>query len=273
MNKTLRMLLFWILALVVTAIALYYQRATGPNHPEYVNMNFNGNDYRFKFEKDGYTDEVYKLVLPINDENVHATLHYKRYRVNEDFTPVAFKEGEEGVYAEFPLMDKTASKLDYFVSFTNDLQPGQSFETKHIVIRYNDHVPHGIMYPHILLMILTMLLSTLAAILAIARHPRARIYSFIAFGVLFLGGMVFGPFVQYYAFGEFWTGIPFGWDLTDNKTLIAFLVWIVAIIKNRKETNRRWIIIAAIVTLLVYSIPHSMFGSELDYNTGEIGQG
>ncbi len=47
--------------------------------------------------------------------------------------------------------------------------------------------------------------------------------------------MILGPIVQKYAFGELWTGIPFGWDLTDNKTLIAFLFWILAVIMNRKK--------------------------------------
>ncbi|MFC1785154.1 hypothetical protein ACFL0J_05955 [Candidatus Neomarinimicrobiota bacterium] len=31
--------------------------------------------------------------------------------------------------------------------------------------------------------------------------------------------------------------------------------------------------LAAIILLLVYTIPLSMFGSELDYSTGVIGQG
>ena len=39
--------------------------------------------------------------------------------------------------------------------------------------------------------------------------------------LLAVGGFILGPLVQNYAFGELWTGVPFGWDLTDNKTLIA----------------------------------------------------
>ena len=94
-------------------------------------------------------------------------------------------------------------------------------------------------------------------------------------GLLFLGGMILGPIVQKYAFGEFWTGVPFGFDLTDNKTLVTMVTWIVAawLSIKKKHSARIWIIIAAIVLLLVYSIPHSMMGSELDYETGKIGTG
>jgi hypothetical protein len=85
--------------------------------------------------------------------------------------------------------------------------------------------------------------------------------------------MVLGPVVQLYAFGDLWTGIPFGWDLTDNKTLIALLFWVLAVIMNRKQERPFYTALAAIVLLLIYSIPHSLFGSELDYNSGQVTQG
>jgi uncharacterized BrkB/YihY/UPF0761 family membrane protein len=85
---------------------------------------------------------------------------------------------------------------------------------------------------------------------------------------LILGGLIFGPIVQKFAFGAFWTGIPFGYDLTDNKTLIAFLFWLIPFFyRNKPETFSKFVIIAAIVTLIVFLIPHSLFGSELDYTT------
>ena len=71
----------------------------------------------------------------------------------------------------------------------------------------------------------------------------------------------------------YWTGIPFGWDLTDNKTLIAFIFWILAVVMNRKKERPLYTALAAFVLLLVYSIPHSLFGSELDYTSGQVTQG
>jgi hypothetical protein len=85
--------------------------------------------------------------------------------------------------------------------------------------------------------------------------------------------MVLGPIVQFDAFGDFWTGIPFGWDLTDNKTLIALLFWILAVVMNRKKERPVYTVLAAIVLLLVFSIPHSLFGSELNYSSGQVTQG
>ena len=85
--------------------------------------------------------------------------------------------------------------------------------------------------------------------------------------------MILGPWVQWYAFGEAWAGVPFAWDLTDNKTLIAFIFWLLAYIMNRKKERPTYTIVASIIMLIVYSIPHSMYGSQLDPETGEIIQG
>jgi hypothetical protein len=42
---------------------------------------------------------------------------------------------------------------------------------------------------------------------------------------------------------------------------------------NRKKEKPLFTLLASVILLLVYSIPHSLFGSELDYSTGEVSQG
>ena len=82
--------------------------------------------------------------------------------------------------------------------------------------------------------------------------------------------MILGPLVQKYAFGVYWAGFPFDWDLTDNKLLIAVIAWSIALILNIKKRNRFVTIIAAIVLIGVYSIPHSMQGSQYNYDQGKV---
>jgi amino acid permease len=89
--------------------------------------------------------------------------------------------------------------------------------------------------------------------------------------------MILGPFVQKFAFGEYWTGFPWGYDLTDNKTLIMWVAWILAVLvlggKTRKigAMARLAVLIAAFVMTVVYLIPHSMRGSELNYEAMDSG--
>jgi hypothetical protein len=122
-------------------------------------------------------------------------------------------------------------------------------------------------------MFLAMLFSNLAGVMSIVRYPQYKKYGVWTLVLLIIGGMILGPLVQYYAFGELWTGVPFGWDLTDNKTLIAVIFWIFAVYMNRKQDKPAYTALAAFVLLLIYSIPHSLFGSELDYSSGEVTQG
>ncbi len=84
--------------------------------------------------------------------------------------------------------------------------------------------------------------------------------------------MILGPIVQKYAFGAFWTGVPFGYDLTDNKTLIMWIVWAAVcglfVWKRMRSVlaERVSVILVAVVMVVVYLIPHSLRGSELDYD-------
>jgi len=123
------------------------------------------------------------------------------------------------------------------------------------------------------LMFMVMLFSTVAGLFAIFKIERYRRYTVWTFVLLFIGGFIFGPWVQWYAFGEWWAGVPFGWDLTDNKALFAFVFWIAALF-GIKGKGRPWLIIlAAIMTIVIFSIPHSLYGSTLDYTTGAVKQG
>ena len=64
-----------------------------------------------------------------------------------------------------------------------------------------------------------------------------------------------------------------GGDLTDNKLLILWVLWVVAVLvvgfkPKKKEGPARFVVaVCAIVAMtVVYLIPHSMRGSELDYS-------
>jgi cytochrome bd-type quinol oxidase subunit 2 len=113
-----------------------------------------------------------------------------------------------------------------------------------------------------------MLYSTRAMIEVFQKKRNLPHYAYGNATMLFLGGLVLGPIVQKHAFGAYWTGVPFGFDLTDNKTLIAFAVWLIAVLLVRKtRLDRVAVFVAGLVTLVVFAIPHSVHGSEFDYGS------
>jgi hypothetical protein len=58
--------------------------------------------------------------------------------------------------------------------------------------------------------------------------------------------------------------------MTDNKVLFALIAFLIAWFLRKKSYGRWLAIAAALVMLAVYLIPHSMNGSELDIETGEV---
>jgi hypothetical protein len=284
MKKTL----LWILAVVITIVAAIYQRNTGPTYPRSEEVTLAGKTYKLELIRTSGSRDA-RIKLPISDTTVHATVFYRKLGVAEDWTRVDFKltdiryhsafmkkvmrKKDETVLAASLPQQPPAGKLEYFLELSQSGQTVDVAKNSPVVIRFKGDVPAGILIPHIMLMFLAMLFSTLAGLYAAFKLERFRRYTIWTFVILFIGGFIFGPWVQYYAFGEWWTGIPFGWDLTDNKTLIAFVFWIAALF-GIKGKGRPWLIIlAAVMTIVVFSIPHSLFGSTLNYSTGTVTQG
>lgn len=281
--------LYWILAVIITLSAAYYQRKTGPTYPKQIDIVANGIDYDLKLTRSIEISDSNYVKLAIKDSTVRAKLFYKRLQVDEPYRAVDFIyeehpvnsfimnrifkiEKEIGLYAYVPAQPP-AGKIEYYFETTDANGTNIYFQNEPIVIRFKGAVPPKILTPHIIIMFFAMLLSTLAGMMAIGKHKSYRKWGIWTFITLLVGGMILGPMVQYHAFGEAWTGIPVGWDLTDNKTLIAVLFWAIAVFGNWKKKRPGLTILASFILLLVYTIPHSLLGSELDYESGEIIQG
>lgn len=267
---------YWILAVVITLGAAYYQRVTGPTKPKRLEITVNGQQSKLKMVRSLGLNEPSEVRLALADTTLRAKLFFHRYPTNEEYqvTDFQYKENEKdnGFYASIP-QQPAAGKIQYYFEITDSKGTVTYMKETPVVIRFKGGVPAFILLPHVLLMFIAMLFSTLAGLMSIGKHPLYKKYTLWTLILFIGGGAVLGPIVQYYAFGEFWTGVPFGWDLTDNKTLIALLFWVLAVIMNRKKERPFYTAMAAVVLLMVYSIPHSAFGSELNYESGTVTQG
>jgi hypothetical protein len=182
------------------------------------------------------------------------------------------REGEELVGA-LP-QQPPAGKVEFFVLLEKNGISKTVPTDQSVVTRFTGEVPDFVLILHIFTIFGAMLLSNLAGLEAAAKGEKSYKVGLWATVFLFIGGMILGPVVQKYAFDAYWTGFPWGMDLTDNKTLIAMIFWLIAVIRGLKGRNARgWIIAAAVVMLIIFSIPHSVLGSELNYQTMEVQTG
>lgn len=280
--------LLWTLAVVVTIAAVLYQRATGPTYPKKGSITVEGEAWKYGLVRSDYSDTDARVVLPSPPTGVQATLNWRRYPTQEDFTAVdlAFnpeeyvKGGDPGGMVAVLPKQPAAGKLEYYLEVQigdqelriPELTPETPDGEGNIIIRYKDRVPGMVLWPHVIMMFLSLLVGMRAGFGALVGCGKVRKLAWFTLGCLTVGGMVLGPIVQKYAFGHYWTGFPNGTDLTDNKMLIQWIAWIVACgvlgskPKPKEGIGRIGVVLAAIIMTGVYLIPHSMRGSELDYS-------
>jgi len=263
---------FWILAFAITLGAAFYQRATGPTNPKKTSVMINGVSSEQKLKRSQTNTRPCKIDLTL-PEDIKGTIFYRRFPSEAPWSSVTMERSDMHLTGVLP-SQPAAGKLQYYIVLNDaDGSAIPVMKDNPVVIRFKGNVPAIIMIPHIIIMFIAMLLSNLSGLFGAFGKAGYKRYGVITLMLLLAGGMILGPLVQYYAFGELWTGIPFGWDLTDNKTLVAIMFWIIAVVMNRRKESRAWTVIAALILLLIYSIPHSLFGSQLNYESGEVTQG
>ncbi len=255
---------YWLLAVVITLVLSVYQRMTGPTHPKRVNVELNGANYKVRLPRSGVQqDEIVKLKdVPRETE---AQLHYRRYPAGGEYSTVDFTWSGGEWQAALPVQP-VAGKLQYYLTVG-----GKDYlADEPVVIRFRNDVPAGILIPHILLMFAAMLFAVYTLMLVLTGREYAR-WLKITVATLFVGGFILGPLVQHAAFGPWWTGFPLGTDLTDNKTLLSFLFFVAALATLKWKYNK-WVVgLAVLFMIVIFSIPHSTYGSEYDYEKQQIG--
>lgn len=256
--------MLWTLAVVVTLGSAVYQRLTGPTHPLRASQTLEGEAVKARLVRSHPGAGDAEVVAPASRE-VSGELVWRRYKTRDEWTREAMERRGGELVGLLP-HQPPAGKLEYRVV----LEKGQErvwLTGAPVVIRFRGHVPDAVLIVHVVLMFAAMLWSNRAGLELLAPRPEFGRLAVTALVLMTLGGMVMGPVVQKYAFGEFWTGWPNGTDLTDNKTAVAWIAWILAVVAQRRRWARPgvWVGAAAVITLAIYLIPHSLFGSELKY--------
>lgn len=271
--KRSRVALLWLAALAITVGSAAWQRRSGPSYPMQGHAMLGRDSIAYRLLRSQNTGEALPVRIRAPAE-VSGEVLWRRYPSNEVLRrQVLVRRGEE-LALDLPTQP-AAGKLEYFVHLTNGLEsvelpPPTTAPRRGAVARFKGAVPAYVLVPHIAAMFLGMLFSNAAALSALAEREQTRRQAWVAFALLAVGGLLLGPAVQKYAFDAWWTGWPFGYDLTDNKTAVAVAAWGIALAISGRTRDQRpgraarvAIVVAAVVTLAVFVVPHSMFGSEL----------
>ena len=274
--------LLWFLSAIITIACFMYQDKTGPTYPLEGTLDTEVGEVSFKFLRSETIGTDLKIMLldPV-PEGVSGYVQYRRYKSNDDWAEMPMAAGKfeftrrgrsesiEGFGAELPFLPERAGKYEFFVHI--DDGSGEVISVtgdKPIYARYKAAVPMTVLFFHILAIFVSMTIAIRTTFAALIEEKIKGLIKATIISLIF-GAFILGPLVQWYAFGVWWSGIPFGYDWTDNKVVVEMAFWLWAAYANRGELeNRKSVLLAGFVTLLVYFIPHSIFGSEFDYRTG-----
>ncbi len=143
------------------------------------------------------------------------------------------------------------------------------------LVKYKGNISPYVLIPHIILMFVSVFLAFLALFYGIDvlrkkdRVKKAAILVLLTFLTAFIGGILIGVEVTRQTFNEGFGGYPFGRDVTDTKTEIYLLFWLVTLILSFKgimgkpmliseRTFGILIVISFTVNLLAFLVPHSL---------------
>jgi hypothetical protein len=266
--KKMRNFIFWILAVMISLATMVYQRLTGPTYEKRYTISHQGQPYDFVLPRSHGGEEncPVEITLPPPFE---GRIVWRKFPTEQPWDTLPLIRSGDLLSTELP-HQPPAGKLEYHLELRSGNERIPLGDTENVVIRFKGEVPPWAQIPHILLMVLTVIWSTAIIFFALANMPVYKRYVGITLLLLSLGGFIFGPLVQKFAFGQFWTGWPLGEDLTDNKVLLALAAFLTAWFLREKSYGRWLAVGASLVMLAVYLIPHSMNGSELDYQSGEV---
>ena len=259
----------WIAAFAVTVLLAVFQRMTGPSYPiRGTEALPNGESVGYSLPRSNEGRDELRIAIPAPSNATRAILEWRRYPTDEPFQSQAMNANADGEFETRIPPQPAAGKVEYRILL--EFADGEISipESEAVVARYRASVPAQVLIPHILAMFLSMLVSS-RALFEVLRPgaPRARGLVLVSMALLVIGGLMLGPIVQRFAFGAYWTGWPYGHDLTDNKTLIAFFAWLpAAVLAWRRANTRLAVTLGWVVMMGIFLIPHSARGSQLDWS-------
>jgi hypothetical protein len=286
-------LVLWTLSILLMLFVSIYQRRTGPSYPIKKIEKFGETSVQYEFNRSSLADKSLQVKVIFNGTSENAFIMFRVYKSGEKWSEVKMNRlgSEFSGWIQYlstatypvPLYRlgsefsgwiqglPPAGKVEYLVKIIVNGEEHFLNNGRAAVARFRGDVPAIYMIPHIVLMFLAILFGARTGMEALRKDGDYSWMVIATLIIVILGGLVFGPIIQNYAFGKFWTGVPFGFDLTDNKTLLSIIFWIAAFCLKKK--SKYWVVAAAALMIIIYFIPHSVLGSELDPKTGLIKTG
>jgi len=218
-----------------------------------------------------------KVISQEAQDSVKVKLHY--YREGEFKTLTMNRLPESNYYGVMAPGYKIGERTYYYLEAVGasgnrvilPQEADDSFESAYdyFKIRWEGKASFILLLLHIVLMIAALFFLIHALYFAMyylqTGEKDGHMIRSVNGGILafFITGFPIGWIIEKQVLGNYWEGIPLGTDVTDSKTLIVFVLWLVFIILHWRgaissRTYARWVIINTVITIILFLIPHSI---------------
>ena len=254
--------LLWILALLITCSAAYYQRISSPTYPSLVVIPVEMQKYPVTFIHSHTGKSDCPIILQIGDIAVKGELSYRKYPSQSEMTKLEMKREGDKLVASIP-NQSSGVKIEYQVELSKNGAQLKYSSLKPTILLFEGEIPKFPFFMNLAVLGLAMLLSSWTGLLALFGFGSSRFFSMLTFIGFVVGGFVIAPIVHKYAVNDWWTGFPIGYSLNNNKFFLASLVWLVVVVTIQRKYNKIISVMAAILTLVIFLIPSTFVENEV----------
>jgi hypothetical protein len=270
-----------IVGLILTIALLGLSRRLSTRRPQ--DLAFEGEGFRIEHRT--VTEQVGPgrpdLALTVNGERALEPIVRYRVKGEEALRSVMMASGADGVWrAALPEFGK-GTKIYYAIELLDGGEAVARVPAENesfLFIKYKGKVSSVVLILHIIFMfasfyfMMQCLWSAVGILGGRARKGEAVSNARWILLSSFIGGWPLGFILNYQAFGVIWEGYPFGYDITDNKTQIMFVFWLVSLLLVRGSFMGKGeemdtlgergfaaaVIVSFIVSILLFIVPHSL---------------
>jgi hypothetical protein len=268
------MLMRYVAALALTILLLGVARRISTRHPADYSVEAGGITLSHRTVTEDFGDGPKINIEATSTEGLTSVVYYSLIE-GGPYTTDSLSRMPDGFSVTLPVLEK-GNRWYYHIKVSQAEKEIAKFPPgPDQFIKFKGHVPAYILIPHIFCMFATIFFGLLTVFTSISvvrgKAVIRQSVRYLLWTVIFafIGGFPLGYIVAYLAFGQGWGGIPIGWDITDNKTVILFLFWLVTLILTRgglkgdrmaisKKAYMSLAITSFIVTVLAFIIPHSI---------------
>lgn len=269
-----------IVSIAITIAMVFVARYLSANRPRDLASSVAGLTLRHTTVVDQEGPGEPELRLEVEGEPAAPPVVRYRPRGGEQVEETVMTAAGEGAWiARLPELPKGSRMRYAFVAAAPGggearLPAGDGFLT----VKYEGIVSPFVLVSHIIFMFgafFCMSMCMLGALAVLRGREGKRFTVVMSRWVMFftfVGGWPLGMILNRQAYGPAWEGFPFGWDVTDNKTQIMLVFWIVTILlargsflgrgENRDLASPRAFAAAVVVSfaasVALFLVPHSL---------------